>query len=133
MGKFYRDIHEEFISKKSAQDSARNARARAKAFEDSLKEAFLKVASEGGGSCYLQALESITSDKAEVSPDRIEGGHIVNIPADIFVRVLERLQNPLGFNVSFYATGIRRVSWEDAEKPTAPEPEPTNPRGTPRT
>jgi hypothetical protein len=121
MGKFYRDTHAAAVAARSANETNRANRAKAKAVDDVLQSIITGLAAKGNFTCLLLGAEELentdTLFSGRLTIDRLE---VIECAPELVDAIAARLQKTFDFAVSQHSVGIKRISWEAPEQ--APNP-----------
>jgi len=122
MSKFYEDTFKAAKEAATAASEERKARAQKAQMVKATKDAITEAASKGAFSCLVNGVEEFDGKdttrterrtfNTTSGPERID---VIDVGSDVVTAVCERLEK-LGFDVSQYAVGIKRISWQSEKK-----------------
>lgn len=116
MGKLYRDLHAAAVAAKSANETSRANRAKAKAVDDAVQALLTTLAGEGKFACLLLGSEDLKgSDSVRRGTLVIDKLDVIECAPELVEAIAARLEKPFDFAVSQHSVGIKRVSWEVPE------------------
>lgn len=116
MGKFYRDLHAAAVAAKSANETSRANRAKAKAVDDAVQAVLADIAGQARFACLLLGVDELRgTDTVRLGTLVIDRHDVIVCAPELVEAIAARLEKPFDFAVSQHSVGIKRVSWEVPE------------------
>lgn len=126
MSKFYNDVHTKATQAFEQAEVERKTRAQTVPMVKATKDAITAAAAGGAFSCLVNGVAELDgTDTTRVEkrtfntasgPEKLD---VIDVGSDVLEAVAEQLAK-LEFDITPYAVGIKRVSWQ-ADKKQAPQ------------